>query len=53
MDLQIEQAKKEAQQVPEEERKRTENLKQESQLQEHRRISSRKIATGSSAWHSG
>ena len=38
MDLQIEQAKKEAQRRLEEERKRAENLEQERQLQEHRRI---------------
>ena len=38
MDLQIEQAKKEAQHRLEEECKRAENLEQERQLQEHRRI---------------
>ena len=38
MDLQIEQAKKEAQQRVEEERMRAENLEQERRLQEHCRI---------------
>ena len=38
MDLQVEQAKREAQRRLEEERKRAENLEQERQLQEHRRI---------------
>ena len=38
MDLQIEQAKKEAQRRLEEERKRAENLEQERQLQEHHRL---------------
>ncbi|KAL9975997.1 hypothetical protein ACROYT_G013226 [Oculina patagonica] len=38
MDLQMEQAKKEAQRRLKEERKRAENLEQERQLQEHRRI---------------
>jgi len=38
MDLQVEQAKREAQRRLEEERKRVENLEQERQLREHRRI---------------
>ena len=38
LDLQVEQAKREAQRRLEEERKRAENLEQERQLQEHRRI---------------
>ena len=38
MDLQVEQANREAQRRLEEERKRAENLEQERQLQEHRRI---------------
>ena len=38
MDLQVEQAKREAQRRLEEERKRAENLELERQLQEHRRI---------------
>ena len=38
MDLQVEQAKREAQRRLEEERKRAENLEQERQLQEHRHI---------------
>ena len=38
MDLQVEQAKREAQHQLEEERKRAENLELERQLQEHRRI---------------
>ena len=38
MDLQVEQARREAQRRLEEERKRSENLEQERQLQEHRRI---------------
>ena len=38
MDLQVEQAKREAQHRLEEERKRAENLEQERQLQEHRCI---------------
>ena len=38
MDLQVEQAKREAQRRLEEERKRAENLEQERQFQEHRRI---------------
>ena len=38
MDLQVEQARREAQRRLEEERKRAENLEQERQLQEHRRI---------------
>ena len=38
MDLQVEQAKREAQRRLEEERKRAVNLEQERQLQEHRRI---------------
>ena len=38
MDLQVEQAKRKAQRRLEEERKRAENLEQERQLQEHRRI---------------
>ena len=38
MDLQVEQAKREAQRQLEEERKRAENLEQERQLQEHRLI---------------
>ena len=38
VDLQIEQAKREAQRRIEEKRKRAENLEQERQLQEHRRI---------------
>ena len=38
MDLQVEQAKREAQRRLEDEGKRAENLEQERQLQEHRRI---------------
>ena len=38
MDLQVEQARREAQRRLEGERKRAENLEQERQLQEHRRI---------------
>lgn len=38
MDLQVEQAKREAQRRLEEERKRAENLEQKRQLREHRRI---------------
>ena len=56
MDLQVEQAKREAQRRLEEERKRAENLEQERQLQVIRtparkrtRIRSRKIAIRSSA----
>ena len=54
MDLQVEQAKREAQRRLEKDRKRAENLEQERELQEHRRIReliSEKIAIRSSASH--